>query len=323
MKSAFVLVIVTVLLLATVLVGCNVNIQSGSQTEEKATAEAVKHVVETSVAATKVALESAAATTIAQNTQPPQKTTHPPTGTKQPPTAAPKPTTAPSTPSPKSTKSILPVITVAVPTLDAKPTSAIVPVVTLLPNVTPPIANITVVPTLPPPMRICDPPAATSFQKILNSNPNISAAIGCPTGINPHVIPEAWEVQTAFQPFEHGMMIWSNKFGWYDKPVIYVLYDTGAYQQVDDTFEDGDLESEGLTPPAGLYEPIRGFGKVWRDVPYVSASLGWATQPEVGGVGRFQIMENGEIIWLSETGHTYVFTDADMRWYEFDEPFQH
>jgi len=118
-------------------------------------------------------------------------------------------------------------------------------------------------------------------------------------------------------------MIWSSRYGWIEQPIIYVLYDTGIYEMVEDMFQEGvDPESSGLTPPTGLYEPIRGFGKVWREVSSVRSGLGWATKPEVGGNGQFQAMDHGEIIWLSETGHTYVFTDADMRWYEFDEPYQ-
>ncbi len=291
-----------------VLAACSVNVQTKSQ-DVKATAEAaIEQEVATSVAATKVALETALVVTTAPI--PPTDTPVPPTDTPEPPTATPAPTEA-TTPNPLPT--LLPKITVLVPTHEVLST-VVLPVVTL-PVITP-------VMTLPP-FKLCNPPAATSFQKILDAHPDISSALGCPTGINPNVTPEAWEVQTAFEPFEHGMMIWSNKIGWYDQPVVYVLYDTGGYQRVDDTFQDGvDPESGGLTPPPGLYEPIRGFGKVWRDVPYVSASLGWATAPEVGGVGRFQIMEGGEIIWLSETGHTYVFVQNNMRWYEFDEPFQ-
>ena len=288
---------------SALLVACNVSIQSGSQVDEEATAESIKQEVATSVAATKAVLETALAA--------PTNTPVPPTSTPEPPTSTPVPTeTATSTPSSK-----LPKVTVLVPTVDMQIT-VVVPVVTLPAIVTPVV-------TLPPAVRVCDPPAATSFQQILNANPSLSSALGCPTGINPHVTPEAWEVQTAFEPFEHGMMIWSNKIGWYEQPVIYVLYENGAYERFDDAFDENvDPESGGEVPPAGLFEPVRGFGKVWRENSGVRSALGWATAPEMGGPGRFQIMENGEIIWLSETGHTYIFRHDNAHWYEFNVPFQ-
>ena len=311
------------LLVAVFLAACSVNVETGGQkppANADATKQAVEQLVATSVAATKSALETAM---VAADTPAPEATPVPPTDTPAP---VETPTALPVTVTPKTA---LPKITVMVPTVDVQITlpavtiavpTVVVPVVTI-PAITP--LPLTPVVTLPPAMRVCDPPAATSFQQILNANPSLSAALGCPTGINPNVTPEAWEVQTAFEPFEHGMMIWSNKIGWYEQPVIYVLYENGAYERFDDTFDENvDPESGGETPPAGLLEPIRGFGKVWRENPGVRSALGWATAPEAGGPGRFQIMENGEIIWLSETGQTYVFRHDNSHWYEFSVPFQ-
>ena len=88
-----------------------------------------------------------------------------------------------------------------------------------------------------------------------------------------------WAAQ---QPFENGRMIWTE----FDQ-MIYVFYDQSdpkTYATYPDTFEEGkDPEQDPkITPPTGLYQPIRGFGKVWRENPEVRSGLGWATAPESG-----------------------------------------
>jgi len=88
----------------------------------------------------------------------------------------------------------------------------------------------------------------------------------------------------AFEPFEHGLMFWLSEGGH-----TYVLLDDGSpfkpYREVVDPqalpLPDPD---PGLTPPAGLYQPVLGFGKFWRGlvpgVDWVRQRLGWATAPE-------------------------------------------
>jgi hypothetical protein len=44
-----------------------------------------------------------------------------------------------------------------------------------------------------------------------------------------------------------------------------------------------DPESDpSIEPPPGRYQPIRGFGMVWREQPGVRDRLGWAVEPETG-----------------------------------------
>jgi len=85
----------------------------------------------------------------------------------------------------------------------------------------------------------------------------------------------------AEEHFEHGVMIW---IGALDR--IYVLYDDGKHphwQVYTDEFEEGMPESDPtLEPPPGLYQPIRGFGLIWRTKPWVRDRLGWAVDQEVG-----------------------------------------
>jgi len=51
----------------------------------------------------------------------------------------------------------------------------------------------------------------------------------------------------------------------------------------DDTFTDGMMEFDSnYKSPDSKFQPIRGFGKVWRENPNVMNKLGWATDKEQG-----------------------------------------
>ncbi len=84
----------------------------------------------------------------------------------------------------------------------------------------------------------------------------------------------------AEQTFERGWMIWAGGEG-----LIYVLYNDDVFSPKWDVFpddwEEGDpINDPSITPPPGFYQPIRGFGLVWREQPNVRDRLGWAAAPE-------------------------------------------
>lgn len=94
--------------------------------------------------------------------------------------------------------------------------------------------------------------------------------------------------QAAAQRFEHGQMIWVET-----TDIFYIFYDPvgqnkALFQQfaVPLSFKPGASEDNrtGETPPAGLYEPVSGFGLLWRGevdgAEGVRAALGWAVEPE-------------------------------------------
>jgi hypothetical protein len=85
----------------------------------------------------------------------------------------------------------------------------------------------------------------------------------------------------AEQHFEHGVMIWVM-----DQDAIYVLFDDGqspTWSIYTDEWDPGEPEDDPtLTPPAGLFQPVRGFGLVWREQPGVRDRLGWASDLETG-----------------------------------------
>ena len=80
-------------------------------------------------------------------------------------------------------------------------------------------------------------------------------------------------------------MIWRG-----DDHTILVLLDNGAWQRFDDRWQEGQPAADpGLAPPAGLLQPVRGFGKVWREqLGGPNAATGWATRPEEAMAGTVQ-----------------------------------
>jgi hypothetical protein len=83
----------------------------------------------------------------------------------------------------------------------------------------------------------------------------------------------------AEQPFERGAMVWVRA-----QDLIYVLYADGAspkWSVFSDEWDEGDpVDDPVLTPPAGVFQPVRGFGLVWREQASVRDRLGWALAPE-------------------------------------------
>jgi len=92
----------------------------------------------------------------------------------------------------------------------------------------------------------------------------------------------------AEQHFERGIMIWVEDATWVEEEAsIFVLYDDDQYspkwERFTDEWDEGEPDHDpALIPPAGLYQPVRGFGLVWRERPNVRARLGWAVDQETG-----------------------------------------
>ena len=64
----------------------------------------------------------------------------------------------------------------------------------------------------------------------------------------------------------------------------------------DDTFVEGQVEIDPeIIPPEGLYQPERGFGKLWRENPEVRDAIGWALEPELGHTTRYEYYAGGNV----------------------------
>lgn len=139
------------------------------------------------------------------------------------------------------------------------------------------------------------------------------------------------EIRVAEQRFENGWMLWLQ-------PVeqIWAIFinDSGEYiwEAYDDTFAEGEIESDPqIVPPEGLFQPIRGFGKLWRSNPEVRAALGWALDDEFGHNTFYKyhpgaaVSENGDYqpgpgyhLVESLYGDTFRLSEADSTW-QIDE----
>ncbi len=204
------------------------------------------------------------------------------------------------TPTPTVTITPLPSDT-PLPTADNEGLLALVQLAahaTVLPsNLLPPLAPTAagaVVPTIPAVAPTCATPPTGGFAAVYASDPALAAQMGCPLGVI--------SFASASQTYQVGDMLWMAG----PPQAIYVLFSTGRFQRYDDTFNAAvDPESGGETPPVGLREPVRGFGKVWRTFGEVRA-IGWAMTEETGGQATAQIFERGQMVYLPQRGMIFV-----------------
>ena len=125
--------------------------------------------------------------------------------------------------------------------------------------------------------------------------------LGCPTG-------PAQVGAGAFQPFENGRMFWRA-----DIRHVYALLDSGYWVDVEDTWDESQPAYDGsLEPPEGLYQPVRGFGLVWRrTLRGPDTAIGWALAPEVAYAATWQGFDGGMII-ADDAGQAHLLR-YDMR----------
>jgi DNA-binding beta-propeller fold protein YncE len=123
----------------------------------------------------------------------------------------------------------------------------------------------------------------------------LSNRLGCATE-------PAHKTAVAVQPFQRGLMFWRQ-----DVRHIYVLSQNGMWADYADTWDAAQPERDpNLAPPEGLYQPMRGFGKVWREsLGGTAAAIGWATAQEHGFGTVVQPFTNGLLI-KGEGGLVYA-----------------
>ncbi|MBX3065360.1 MAG: hypothetical protein KF726_20460 [Anaerolineae bacterium] len=145
----------------------------------------------------------------------------------------------------------------------------------------------------------CTIPAAPQFANPAQ-NALIRGQLGCPvTGeIN---------VTLVIQPFQKGFMIWRDTRQIY--ALSFAAIQSGAASDTlwisPDSWAEGQPESDGsFVPPAGLLQPVRGFGLVWRTNQQIRDALGWATSGEQPYQGIWQDFERG---WMMTSADGRVF----------------
>lgn len=98
----------------------------------------------------------------------------------------------------------------------------------------------------------------------------------------------------AEQAFQYGRMLWVQQLAPGVGPLIYVMYSSGKYDVYPDLWKEGDPTADISSAPAGLQQPTRGFGKIWRDNPNVREKVGWALSREEGFTTLAQAPRPGE-----------------------------
>jgi hypothetical protein len=121
--------------------------------------------------------------------------------------------------------------------------------------------------------------------------------LGCPVAGEDYSF-----VQGAAARFERGAMYWINMRGGRSQVLVLIYERNGSvsYRLLEDTWRAGDPVNTGLTPPSGLYEPNRGFGKVWREYPEIRSAIGWALENERPATISFQTFERGALLRAME-----------------------
>jgi hypothetical protein len=191
-----------------------------------------------------------------------------------------------------------------IPTADNEGVMALVGLAaqaTVIPQLAQPLAP-TVPGVVPLPTASCTSLPSGGFGMVVSNNPALVQQLGCVVGVPAVTI----LLSSADQVYERGEMVWLQG----PPAVIYALFNTGRFQRYDDTFNAAtDPVSGGETPPAGLKEPVRGFGKVWRAFPEVRTGLGWAVNDESGGQAVVQLFERGQMAYLPQRGMIYILVN--------------
>lgn len=163
-----------------------------------------------------------------------------------------------------------------------------------------------------PTPRICEYPVVAGLEPELAAGTYQRTRLGCPTTDTFTTVGLA---NAAEQYFERGVMVYVRAPG-SEQGSIYVVKSEPlpvVYTRYPDTWTEGQPVSGATDPPPGRSEPIRGFGKIWREQPGVREALGWATQPERPEQITYQRFENGAVLWLRVANFVYVlFGNGDV-----------
>lgn len=111
------------------------------------------------------------------------------------------------------------------------------------------------------------------------------------------------------QSYERGQMVWVQ--GKSSNSIWVFYYDNArgslVWELHQDNFREGEPASGGETPPTGLIEPIRGFGKLWRNNPQIRNTLGWAVTNEIQDIGHEQYFRGGAwMLYRSAPDRVYL-----------------
>ena len=152
--------------------------------------------------------------------------------------------------------------------------------------------------------------------------------------VDPFPAPVIDQIIVAEQAFQNGRMFYLQP-----NQEIWVMINTeddtaGVWTRHRDTWSEDlpELDPSIVPPEEDLYQPIRGFGKLWRENPAVREALGWALEDEMGHVTDYAYYAGGEVTAdgeyvpgpgyhtvRSRFGQTYIFDETNGTW-RLEEP---
>lgn len=151
-----------------------------------------------------------------------------------------------------------------------------------------------ILPSVTPPPTLVPTPTAVACAQALSAREAAVAAvfggIGCPKAAERRV-PMVW------QSFQEGQMVWES-----EQKTIFALPSDGLWQRHPDLWQSGTPESDpSLVAPEGLLQPVRGFGKVWREwLDGPVGPLAWATATETSVAGSIQEWDGGLVLRVAD-----------------------
>jgi hypothetical protein len=162
--------------------------------------------------------------------------------------------------------------------------------------------HLTPVPTAPGPLEV-----VLGFGNIWHGRHDVQNHLGQP------VTPQQG-IPYAHQFFSTGGYLFERL----DTHQIYVLYPTNEWEVYEDGWQEGE-DVDDLVPPAGVYAPSEGFGKLWRQSPAVKSGLDWGSSPRTTSTdGAIQQFERGLMLFNGlESKQIYILymtQDNHYRW---------
>lgn len=119
--------------------------------------------------------------------------------------------------------------------------------------------------------------------------------------------------QGVYQQFENGYMVWVRQ-----TDAIYVMYNDDtkpSWEVYRDFFVEGMPHDNNIAEPENRWEPVRGFGLLWRNNATVRTRIGWATQQyETPYSVKLQLADDGAIFINDPRGGIFGLTPDRNSW---------
>lgn len=143
----------------------------------------------------------------------------------------------------------------------------------------------------------CNIAVASQFASAYNTNPALQS-LGCPRD-------GGAAITLVAQNFERGRMFWR------DTRQIILVTSANTYWRLFDAWSEGmPADDPAFAAPAGLLQPVRGFGLVWRGNEVYRNALGWANVPETVVASFWQEFDGGSL-FLGNDGLIYAIPAAE------------